>query len=145
MNRRRWAIWSLIGLAGLLVLVQAVPYGRAHDNPPVSAEPAWDSPATRDLAVRACYDCHSNETAWPWYTNVAPVSWLTTRDVEEGRRKLNFSEWGIGEQEADEMIEVVEEGEMPPVFYRWMHPNARLSEVERLALIRGLHMVGGDE
>lgn len=138
MHWRMWLKRGLIGLAGVLVVIQAIPYGRAHDNPPVSAEPPWDSTLTRELTVRACYDCHSNETVWPWYTNVAPVSWLTTRDVEEGRRKLNFSEWGRGDQEYDESAETIEEGEMPPVYYGWAHASARLTDGEKQQLIEGL-------
>jgi len=63
-------------LVGLLVVIQFVPYGRAHTNPPVAQEPIWDSPQTRELARRACFDCHSNETMWPWYSNIAPISWI---------------------------------------------------------------------
>ena len=63
-------------LAGLFLAIQFVPYGRDHSNPPVIGEPTWNSPETRALAVRACFDCHSNETVWPWYSNIAPVSWL---------------------------------------------------------------------
>jgi hypothetical protein len=77
----------------LFALAQAVPYGRNHENPPVQAEPIWDSPRTRQLAKRACFDCHSNETTWPWYTNFAPFSWLAYNDVTGGRSALNFSEW----------------------------------------------------
>src|SRR5665811_1851190 len=77
MSWRRWLMWGLVGLLGVLLIIQLVPYGRAHENPPVVAEPAWDTTATRDLVERACYDCHSNETVWPWYTYVAPISWLT--------------------------------------------------------------------
>jgi hypothetical protein len=139
---RKWLKWGLIGLGGLLVVIQAVPYGRSHTNPPVVAEPAWDTPATRDLAVRACYDCHSNETIWPWYTNVAPVSWLATRDVDEGRKEINFSEWG-GSQEVDELVETVESGEMPPVYFEWMHASARLSDPETQQLIDGLQATVG--
>ena len=83
---------SLIGLLLLaFVAIQLVPYGRDHDNPAVIAEPNWDSPQTRDLFMTACGDCHSYETEWPWYSNIAPVSWLVQHDVEEGREKLNFS------------------------------------------------------
>jgi hypothetical protein len=133
----------LFGLAVLILvvifgLIQLVPYGRDHTNPPVLQEPAWDSAQTRALAVRACYDCHSNETVWPWYSNIAPVSWLVQRDVEEGRRRLNLSEWGTRRQEADEAAEVVQEGEMPPSFYLPLHPAARLSSQEKSALVQGL-------
>ena len=87
--------WAGIGAAAfpfLLLAIQFVPYGRAHTNPPVTAEPAWDSAETRELARRACFDCHSNETAWPSYTSISPASWLAQRHVNEGRRELNFSE-----------------------------------------------------
>ena len=89
----RWVKWGIAALLMTALVVQVIPYGRDHTNPPVAAEPLWDSPQTRDLAVRACFDCHSNETEWPWYSNVAPISWLVQRDVEEGREELNFSEW----------------------------------------------------
>lgn len=82
----------VVGLVALFLLIQLIPYGRQHTNPPVVAEPAWDSPQTRDLAVRACFDCLSNDTVWPWYSNVAPISWLVQRDIDEGRQRLNFSE-----------------------------------------------------
>jgi len=142
MNGRRWMKWGFLGLVGLLVVIQVVPYGRAHDNPSVVAEPAWDSPATRDLAVRACYDCHSNETVWPWYSHVAPVSWLVARDVAEGREKLNFSQWGSAE-EADDVVETIQEGEMPPVYFELMHASARLTDAETRQLIAGLQTTIG--
>lgn len=129
------------GLLLLLVffgLIQLVPYGRNHSDPPVVQEPRWDSPQTRELVRRACFDCHSNETVWPWYSNIAPVSWLVQRDVDEGRRKLNFSEWNRPQGEPGEVVEVVRKGEMPPLFYLLTHPNARLSPAEKEALIRGL-------
>ena len=134
---RRWLLRLALLLVLGLVAIQLVPYGRDHDNPPVTQEPAWDSQATRALAVTACFDCHSNQTAWPWYTNLAPVSWLIQRDVDEGRETLNFSTWGSG-QEADEAAEAVREGSMPPDIYILLHPDARLSESDRQALIDGL-------
>ena len=82
----------LISVAGLLLLIQLVPYGRNHTNPPIVKEPDWDQPRTRELAVRACFDCHSNETHWPWYSHVAPVSWLLQWDIDEGRGVVDFSE-----------------------------------------------------
>jgi mono/diheme cytochrome c family protein len=125
-----------IAIAGIVVLVaiQAVPYGRAHTNPPVGREPAWDSPQTRALVARACFDCHSNETTWPWYSHVAPASWLIQRDVDEGRRALNFSEWDRPQKEARESAKTIREGEMPP----WYYPSPQLSAADREALIRGL-------
>ncbi len=141
MKSSKWIKWGLVGSVAVLLLIQLIPYGRAHDNPPVLAEPAWDSPSTRSLAVRACYDCHSNETVWPWYTNVAPFSWLVQHDVDEGREKLNFSEWG--DVDVDELAEAVLEGEMPPFYYGWMHSAARLGADEKTALAGGLEATAG--
>jgi hypothetical protein len=134
--------WAVLGLAVFLLVGQVIPYGRDHANPAVRAEPSWNSTETRDLAMRACGDCHSNETTWPWYSNVAPVSWLVQRDVDEGRDKLNFSEW-VRRQKVDEVAEAVQEGEMPPWYYGVIHPGARLSDAERTALIEGFNATFG--
>jgi len=138
----RWGGIALGALVFLFAVIQAVPYGRDHGNPPVRQEPAWDSPQTRSLAVDACFDCHSNQTAWPWYSHIAPVSWLVQRDVDNGREALNFSEWDR-EQEGEDVVEVVQEGEMPPDYYGWLHPKGRLSSDERQALIRGFEAMFG--
>jgi hypothetical protein len=134
---------SIIGaVAGILILligIQWLPYGRDHANPPVQSEPPWNSPQTRELAVRACFDCHSNETVWPWYSNVAPLSWLIQQDVVQGRRRLNFSDWNRTEREGTrEMARVIQRGEMPPSYYTLLHPSAKLSPQETQALINGL-------
>ncbi|HEU5321850.1 MAG TPA: heme-binding domain-containing protein, partial [Methylomirabilota bacterium] len=110
-------LWSSGLVALALAAIQLVPYGRDHTNPPVTREPGWDRPQTRALAVRACFDCHSNQTVWPWYSSLAPVSWLLQRDVDEGRRALNFSEWDRRQGEAHESAKTVRKGEMPPWFY----------------------------
>lgn len=128
----------MAGLALALVGIQFVPYGRAHSNPPVVAEPSWDNPQTRELFMRACADCHSHQTVWPWYSHVAPVSWLVQRDVDEGRSKLNLSLWGQAEQEADHIQEVIQNGSMPPRIYLPTHPEARLAPSEKDALVLGL-------
>jgi hypothetical protein len=130
-------MWAGIGAVVLLLAIQIIPYGRDHSNPAVASEPAWDSPRTRELAVTACYDCHSNETEWRWYTNVAPISWLSQHDVDEGRSKLNFSNWDGQRQEADELAETVQEGEMPPWYYLPAHRNADLSASEKQQLVDG--------
>lgn len=122
----------------LFVTIQFVPYGRAHTNPATRAEPAWDSAQTRQLAKRACFDCHSNETEWPWYSHVAPVSWLVQYDVDKGRADLNFSEFDRPQEEAHEAAEEVEEGEMPMPAFLITHPDARLSQAERAQLVAGL-------
>ena len=135
MNRRllKGALWTLGAAA---VAIQLVPVDRT--NPPVTREVRWDSDGTRELARRACYDCHSNETEWPWYARVAPASWLVAEDVEEGREHLNFSVWDEPNEDLDEIVEVLEEGEMPLKKYTLLHPSARLTDEERQALIQGL-------
>lgn len=141
----RFALFGLAGLAGLLVLIQFVPYGRNHTNPPVVSTPQWDSPRTVELFNRACADCHSHETVWPWYSNVAPVSWLIQRDVDEGRAKFNVSLWGVQRKnEGEDAAKTVRNGEMPFRPYLLTHPEARLTEAEKSALIDGLIATFGD-
>lgn len=119
-------------------VLQLVPFGHEHSNPAVIQEPAWDSPGTRALVKRACYNCHSNETVWPWYSSLAPVSWLTERDVNQGRSHLNFSEWNDPMNQPDDVVEEVAAGNMPPWFYLPLHPEAKLTQEERTALLQGL-------
>ena len=138
----RFAFFTLIGLA---LLIQLIPYGRDHTNPEVKREPDWDRTRTRELFFRVCRDCHSNETRWPWYSSVAPASWLVQHDVEEGRSHFNVSEWGRAKNHGDEAAKEVREGEMPPWFYLPAHPEARLSEVERQDLLTGLIATFGEE
>lgn len=132
-------IGAMLAIAILIITIQLVPYRRAHTNPPVQAEPNWDSPQTRQLAQRACFDCHSNETVWPWYSNVAPISWLIQHDVEDGRRRLNLSEWNRPQREAHDASRQVQRGTMPPWYYVMLHPSAKLSPDEVQALMRGLN------
>ncbi len=137
-RRRRVVLLSAVGIAvAFFGLMQLVPY--RVDNPPVKQEPTWDSARTRQLAVAACYDCHSNETQTYWWEDVAPVSWWITNHVKDGREALNFSECkrGRGENEASETIR---NGSMPPNYYTWLglHSNAKLTATERRELAAGL-------
>jgi len=125
-------------LVVLFGLIQFIPYGKDHSNPTVLSEPKWDSPATRDVVKAACFDCHSNESIWPWYSQVAPVSWLVYTDVIQGRSRLNFSEWNNQQQDAGEIIGIINEGEMPPFQYTIIHKNAILNAAQKQALIAGL-------
>jgi len=142
MNRSR----SLLPTFGVLILVlgaiQLVPYGRHHTNPPDGTQAAFDSPQTRALAERACYDCHSNHTQWPWYASLAPISWRIQRHVDEGRDKLNFTAFDAGNEKmadaAGEASESITKGDMPPADYLLLHPEARLSASEKAALAKGL-------
>ena len=136
---RKWLLRAVVAAVVLFGVVQLVPYGRDHENPPVTQEVQWDSTRTRELAVGACYDCHSNLTTWPWYSNVAPVSWLVYADVQGGRETLNFSEWDQPQgEEGDEAAEAVRDGSMPPLQYKPLHPAGRLSAAEREELARGI-------
>lgn len=139
-------LWVLVGVVALLVVMQFVPLAGAKTNPPVVAEPVWDSPQTRELAVRACYDCHSNETVWPWYSNVAPVSWRVISHTNEGRESLNFSEWNVPQEDAHEAAESVRDGSMPLRVYLLTHGDARLSDQEKAQLAQGLeNTIGIDD
>ena len=123
----------------LAVIAQLIPLPGRGKNPPVVAEPKWDSPQTQALAKRACFDCHSNETVWPWYSYVAPVSWLIYRDVVAGRSKLNFSEWNRNQPAVLEASDQVLSNEMPPSFYLPLHPSAQLTTAERQQLATGFN------
>jgi mono/diheme cytochrome c family protein len=120
----------------VLVLIQLVPVPRS--NPAVEEEVAAP-PQVKEILRRSCYDCHSNETVWPWYSRVAPVSWQLAYHVREARRHLNFSTWnrydaGKRSHKLGEVWEEVEEGEMPLPIYLPMHPGARLSQADRDAI-----------
>ena len=132
--RTRNKIVTALGAAFLAL--QLVPVDR--ENPPVESE--IPAPAeVRELLERACYDCHSNQSRWPWYGYVAPTSWLIEYDIEEARDHMNFSTWNRYDE--DEQIDMIEgvweevlEGEMPPFFYLPLHPAARLDEKDRTVL-----------
>lgn len=126
-----------IGVGAAVALIQVVRF--EHTNPPITGD--IDAPAPiKQLLSRACYDCHSNETKWPWYTNVAPSSWLVHRDVVEGRKELNFSTWAQmpAQKQAKKLGEIAEEiegNDMPPWFYVPLHAEAKLTDAERQQLI----------
>ena len=125
-----------VGLLVFGLAIQLVPVPR--DNPPVESEvPATE--AVRSILRSSCYDCHSNESRWPWYAHVAPVSWLVAYDVHEAREHMNFSTWARYDakkqaKHLEEVWEEVEEGEMPLFYYLWFHPDAKLSASDRAAL-----------
>jgi mono/diheme cytochrome c family protein len=118
LGRREWTRLAL-ALVVVVAVMQALPVGGGRGNPPVRAEPRWDSPRTAALFARTCQDCHSNRTRWPWYAYVAPVSWLVVADVRHGREHFNV--------------------------YLFAHPEARLTDDERRALIAGLAATFGEE
>jgi len=141
----RWGRRIGIAILLLFVAIQFVPFGEGATNPAVTQGVAWDSPRTEELARRACYDCHSNETKWPWYAHVAPVSWLVSHDVHEGREHLNFSEWDKEQRHAADAAHEVEEGEMPLRIYTLLHPEARLEGAAKDHLVEGLKKTFGQD
>lgn len=133
--------WKIVAAAAIAILI-AIQFVRPErSNPP--SDPTLAITAQKDLPAgvravmeRSCYDCHSNQTRWPWYSGVAPVSWFVAEDVQEGRKHLNFSEWGtytLKRQIAKlEMIaSEVDKGEMPMERYLWLHRDAVLSEADK--------------
>jgi hypothetical protein len=141
MRRKDWQfLRGFVAFAVIsFLLLQLWP--RYQTNPPVVQEPVWDSAETAVLAQRACYDCHSHETRWPWYTKIVPVSSLLEYDVARGRKVYNFSEWAQGcctAEQIEEMAAIVGRGQMPPPYYVILHPEARLTQEERGRLTNGL-------
>jgi mono/diheme cytochrome c family protein len=138
-NRRRLWRWALVSIFAVFLAAQLVPFGRDHSNPPVSAEPKWDSPQTRALTMTACGDCHSNQTTWPWYSNIAPISWLVQGHVDGGRSALNFSTWDKPQDTStSDIVDAIRSGSMPTWDYKLLHPSANLSSTQKAALITGL-------
>ncbi len=140
MNGRRLRRVLLAGL--LVVLALQLWPGPGPDNPPTESEPEW-TPEVAAVMRRACYDCHSNETRWPWYSYVAPVSWSLAGEVQRGRSALNFSTWRRYRPHARRLIlqRAVARawaGEMAPQGYRLAHPEAALTSAERDLLRRWL-------
>ena len=136
---RSWWRFGLLVIVGGFLVIQLVPYGRSHANPSVTKGIAWDSQRTQDLFNGACGDCHSNLTTWPVESNVAPMSWLIQHDVDEGRNTLNVSEWDRPQQpDLGQVTSAIQEGEMPPLQYKVLHPGGRLSDSEKADLVAGL-------
>jgi hypothetical protein len=139
--------WSAVGLCVGFIVIQFVPVNRT--NPHVESD--LRAPAeVLSVLRRACYDCHSNETVWPWYSRIAPVSWAIARDVNEGRATLNFSTWDrlSTKKQAEAMQErwkEVAEGEMPTWFYLALHPEARLSPADQSVLRAWSASAGRDQ
>jgi len=127
----------LVGL-GVLVAIQLVPVSR--DNGPGTVDAVEAPPEVKALLRRACANCHTGATEWPWYSRVAPVSWLVAHDGHEGREHLDFATLPAAKPKRKaklfgEIAEEVEEGGMPLRSYRWLHPEARLTDAERKVIV----------
>ncbi len=137
-RKRSWkkiVLWVVVGLVVLFGLIQAVPYGRDHSNPPAGNQFTWTDPSAEAIAKVSCYDCHSNQTNWWWATSIAPFSWLAQADVDGGREHLNFDDYK-GRPSLEEFTDVVS-GEMPPFQYTIIHRDAKLTDAERQTLVKG--------
>ncbi len=135
----------LIVLIVLFIGIQFIPVNRS--NPPITEE--INAPSNIKAILRnSCYDCHSNSTEWPWYSYIAPVSFLVTGDVTEGRQHLNFSEWDMYDKEKrekifEEMIEEIERGKMPLPMYTITHPDAKINPLKTKTLQDWVNKKGG--
>jgi heme-binding protein len=125
----------LAAIALLLAAAQAVRF--EESNPPVAGD-LHPPPGIATGLRSACYDCHSNETRWPWYSSLAPLSWLVHYDVSEGRRRLNFSRWseylvdpGTRTEKLEHIRNLVVQRDMPPWYYRAIHRSARWTDLQR--------------
>ena len=152
--RRVAAKWIAVGSVALLILIQVIQPGRT--NPPVVASRSLQAhvdvpPEVRTVLKRSCYDCHSSETVWPWYSYVAPVSWYIAHDVNVGRSHVNFQDWEaqVNEQEGKEHLgltcKLIREGTMPPADYRVMHKGSDVSPEETNAVCAWSQKVGTTE
>jgi ABC-2 type transport system permease protein len=108
------------------------------DAPTITGVPTWDSDRTQQLATRACAACHSNTPGWPWYANLAPLSWVVQHDVDSGRAAMNLSEWDLPQAHAMSAADSVQNGRMPPAWAGLFDSRLRLSDSERAELVRGL-------
>lgn len=145
-DEARFAVLAAVAVVVIgFGLMQAVPYGRDHTNPPATGEPTWASQETRTLMVRACFQCHSSEVKYPWYANIAPTSWAVQRHLDEGRGKVNYSTFATDPGKADETVEVIRNGEMPPAYFTrfGLNGQAKLSDAEIATLVAGLEKTPG--
>ena len=142
-----WKSGKVIGALAVVALITVQFVGPERTNPRSDPHASFASavqprPEVAATLQRACHDCHSNDTVWPWYSRLAPVSWFVVHDVNEGRARLNFSEWTRPGAEGDkpsmsEVCEEVQAGKMPLRSYLWLHPQARLTSQDITALCTG--------
>ena len=133
---KKTLLYIVIGGLVLFGLIQLIPIDRT--NPPTTQEPKWSSPEARALVQKSCFQCHSNQTEWPWYSYIAPASWLIKMDVVKGRDQFNFSEWDQNPGNLIQMVRNIQRGSMPPLQYTLFHPEAKLNDQQKQALIDAL-------
>lgn len=136
MKRNRY--YYYIGILVLFIIIQLIPVER--ENPASNSQLEITAPPqVKTILKKSCYDCHSNQTNWPFYSYIAPISWFITSDVKEGRRHVNFTEWNNLSPEKkkrvkEELLEEISEDGMPLPSYRMMHPDAKLSDEQKAIL-----------
>lgn len=131
----KWAVVALVGTGMVFVAMQ----GWRPQLPSAGSlkEPDWDRPGTRELARRACFDCHSSSSRFPWYHQIQPIRYLLDRHIREAREALNFQSVD-GLEDGEDIARQIETKRMPLPTYLWMHPEARLSDQERQELANGM-------
>lgn len=145
---------KILAIVVVTLLLVAQVFRPERTNPPADPKHGIHAiltvdPLTADVMTRSCNDCHSNQTVWPWYSRIAPASWLVVSDVRRGRSALNFSEWSTYNPEErrkhlEGMCEEVSTGEMPAVQYTLIHANARLTPQEKAAVCSWTKGVAGE-
>jgi len=134
-------VFKRIVLALLVIFILMQAYRPSRENPPVDQSKTIEQtmsipPDVQTILSRSCNDCHSSKTTWPWYSNVAPVSWMLADHVKDGRAEMNFSNWATFSprkkgRKLQEICEQVNKGEMPVSSYLWIHTDAKLSPQEK--------------
>ena len=151
--KKRFTLKNIsIALIFILLMIQSIQIDKTIE--PVN--PATDfisvtaaNTEVAGLLKTACYDCHSNQPTYPWYTNIAPVSWWIKHHINEGSQHLNFSIWGTYSEKRknhklEECIEMIEEGEMPMYSYTLMHKEAKLADSQKLQLVQFFKALKGN-
>lgn len=138
----KWLSKGFLTMVASIAALQLVP-GPAKQNPPVQKEHMVQAhvnlpPAASKVLEKSCFNCHSNETRWPWYSRIAPVSWFVAKDVDKARRTMNFSEWSVQNGRKPETAIAawqascldLQKQRMPTNAYMMLHPEARVSPEE---------------
>lgn len=136
---------AFVAAVAVMGLIQLIPYRDDRTPPPTTGEPEWATAETRELMVRACFGCHSNEVDYPPYAEVAPISWLVQAHIDDGRGEVNYSRFATDPGNADESIETILDGSMPPAYYTAFgrNPQAVLTPDEVARLVDGLRATPG--
>jgi hypothetical protein len=132
-------LFVISGLFGVFLILQF--FRPEMNNPPFNPDDTIEaklqvSPQVKEIFARSCNDCHSNQTVWPWYSNVAPMSWKMAEHINDGRKEVNFSTWAQydtkqQERKLDKICDQITDGEMPEWSYTLIHWNAKLSEADK--------------